>query len=325
MPRCNIYLTLTLLHFISLFLFPHSAQSDVPRLINYQGLLQTTADSLLDESIQIHFSIYGVETGGSPLWSESQTVKVSLGQFNVLLGSITPIQEDLFSEGERYLSLAVDEDSELLPRQRILSVAYAFRAAQADDVSGRPISPSSVTLSSGKALLDTSGNLAVSRLTLDSLVVGGLGVIDRGGNWTGPPLPAGGFVPDSIIVRNVQDSLLLLPDSKWKPIEPLSVFFTLERDAVLEIQFSGSVSANGGFQTRLSVEPRDPKGPILETIGNVSGIPFVGSFDLRFSSVTNFGYVSLEAAKYRISVDRRVQGGTGMIRTGFVLVKLYYE
>ena len=193
MSRRTLYLTL--LPFATLFRFPHSAQSDVPRLINYQGLLQTTTDSLLDGSIQIHFSIYGVESGGSPLWSESQTVEVSAGQFNVLLGSIVPIPEDLFSEGERYLSLAVENDAELLPRQRILSVAYALRAAQAEDVAGRPISPSSVTLSGDKALMDTTGTLAV-----DSLIVGGVGVIDRTGNWTGPPVPVRGLVPDSMVL-----------------------------------------------------------------------------------------------------------------------------
>ena len=318
MSRRAFYLTF--LPFVTLFLYPQSARSDVPRLINYQGLLQTAADSLLEGSIQIHFSIYGIETGGSPLWSESQTVEVSEGQFNVLLGSVSPIPDDLFSEGERYLSMAVEDDAELLPRQRILSVAYALHAAQAEDVSGRPISPSSVTLSGGKARLDTSGTLAI-----DSLVVGGVGLIDRTGNWTGPSVPARGLLPDSIIIRNVQDSLLIPPDSRWVRIAPLDVFFTLDRNAILDIQFSGSVSVSGGFQTRLSVEPRDPKGPLIVDFGNLSGIPFVGSFDLRFSSVTNFGYLSLGAAKYRLSVERRAQGGTGMIRTGFVLIRIYYE
>ena len=41
-----------------------------------------------------------------------------------------------FSEADRYLGVKVGEGAEMVPRQRIVSVGYAFRAEVADDVPG---------------------------------------------------------------------------------------------------------------------------------------------------------------------------------------------
>lgn len=49
----------------------------VPTLINYQGYLTDASGNPLTGNYQITFSIYGVPSGGTPLWSENQTVKVS--------------------------------------------------------------------------------------------------------------------------------------------------------------------------------------------------------------------------------------------------------
>ena len=53
--------------------------------INYQGR-QLQSGTPVDGDVSITFSIYSSALGGSALWSETQTVTVKDGIFNVLLG-----------------------------------------------------------------------------------------------------------------------------------------------------------------------------------------------------------------------------------------------
>jgi hypothetical protein len=65
-------------------------------------------------------------SGGSALYSETQSVAVGNGVFNVLIGSVTPIPLDLFDSGtERFLEVTVN-GTVLTPRRKFGSVPYAF-------------------------------------------------------------------------------------------------------------------------------------------------------------------------------------------------------
>jgi hypothetical protein len=102
--------------------------SQVPQLINYQGLLTNDAGEVITGARSVQFLIYNDATAGSLLWSETQNVDVEDGLFNTLLGSVVPIPYELFEESERYLAMKVEADNEMLPRQRLTSVAYAFQS-----------------------------------------------------------------------------------------------------------------------------------------------------------------------------------------------------
>ncbi|MCX7733140.1 MAG: hypothetical protein N2248_08305, partial [candidate division WOR-3 bacterium] len=112
----------------------------IPRLLSYQGrLTDSLGNPVPDGSYQLTFRLYSQETGGTPFWTEVQTVSVRNGIFSVLLGSVTPISS-VPDAGTVYLSLQVDTGSELTPRLRIVSAAYAFlteRAANSDLLQGR--------------------------------------------------------------------------------------------------------------------------------------------------------------------------------------------
>ncbi|RMD64090.1 hypothetical protein D6833_04845 [Candidatus Parcubacteria bacterium] len=111
--------------------------AQIPQLINYQGVLQDSSTGLpVDEDKSITFAIYATATGGTALWSETQTVSIDQGYFSVLLGSVTPIPPTVFSGGDRYLGVKVGTDAEMTPRKRIVSVGYALMAADADKVDG---------------------------------------------------------------------------------------------------------------------------------------------------------------------------------------------
>src|SRR5512136_3098407 len=70
------------------------ADGGAPLYFNYQGLLLDSAGSpVADGDYELTFSIYDVATGGTALWSETQTVTVTSGLFNVQLGLTTALDE----------------------------------------------------------------------------------------------------------------------------------------------------------------------------------------------------------------------------------------
>ncbi len=118
--------TVFALAIITLFAFSSNAQ--IPQLINYQGMLTDATDNPINGSRVIQFRIYNSASGGTALWTETQTVAVNNGLFNVLLGSITPIPFSVFDGGDKYLALKVGSDAEMTPRKRLVSVGYAYTA-----------------------------------------------------------------------------------------------------------------------------------------------------------------------------------------------------
>ena len=119
----------TLLSFLMLY---HVSAFAIPRLISYQGMLNDANGLPISSTVGVTFSIYNAETGGVALWSETQSVPVSNGLFNVKLGSITPLLPSLFDQDSLYLGIQVGSDPEMLPRQQITSGSFVNKAAHAD-------------------------------------------------------------------------------------------------------------------------------------------------------------------------------------------------
>lgn len=94
----------------------------------YQGYLTNSAGNPINNgALPITFRLYTTLTGGSACWSESQSVNVQNGQFNVMLAQITPMQASCLT-GTNYLELVVNGEV-LSPRELIGTVPYAFNAA----------------------------------------------------------------------------------------------------------------------------------------------------------------------------------------------------
>lgn len=114
--------------------------SQVPQIINYQGLLTDNDGKHVSGNHSITFLIYDVEIEGNAIWSETHNVIVQEGLFNVLLGSVKSIPYSVFAGSHVYLALKIGNDPEMTPRKRLVSVGYAFRAANADQLDGNDIS-----------------------------------------------------------------------------------------------------------------------------------------------------------------------------------------
>ena len=133
-------------------------KADVPPLINYQGFVTDANGEPIGAGTPVNrkvvFRIYDDANAGNRLWTEEHTVTLVDGQFSILLGagidatgtaageSRPNIGSVVATGGERYIGLTVDNgdntingsDTEIAPRQRITSTAFALRAETADRV-----------------------------------------------------------------------------------------------------------------------------------------------------------------------------------------------
>jgi hypothetical protein len=109
------------------------AQAEIPKLINYQGMLTDDEGIPIDGTHTLTFRIYDDTTGAGTLqWSETQGgVQVDHGLFNVVLGKSATLN----SAFDESYWLEVEVDGEVMPRIRMTSVPYAYRATRADTAS----------------------------------------------------------------------------------------------------------------------------------------------------------------------------------------------
>lgn len=163
----------------------------VPKLINYQGhLTDAGGQPVTNKTYSIEFRIYDVSTGGTPLWSETQTVAVSGGLFNASLGGTNPLSTTFFA-GNTYLEVVV-EGEVLSPRQPITSTAYAINAG---DVYGQEIHPTNIATRSelgDPGTINKAGN-PVNWTKLNSVPAGFADGVDN--DTLATLSPAAGQVP----------------------------------------------------------------------------------------------------------------------------------
>ena len=113
----------------------------VPPLVSFQGRINGSGGGALTDTVAITFTIYNNPSGsGIAEWTETHpAVPVISGLFTVMLGSFTPLEEDVFDVNvalDRYLAISVSGGPILQPLQKIATVPYALRVATVDDASG---------------------------------------------------------------------------------------------------------------------------------------------------------------------------------------------
>jgi hypothetical protein len=139
-----------------------ASDSVVPRLIQYSGIVKDAEAKPVTGSVGVTFSLYQFEEGGRPLWVETQTVQLdSQGHYTAFLGAASPggLPQDLFASGSaRWLGVqpALPGAGEQ-PRVLLVGVPYAFKAADAETLGGKPASAYVTT-----ETLNASGGSAVS-------------------------------------------------------------------------------------------------------------------------------------------------------------------
>lgn len=130
---------------VLVFLSWSSSASSASNLINYQGRLTDSGGTPVTGSVPVVFSLYATASGGTPFWTERQTVEVLDGLYNTLLGSVTPLSAAHFDSPAVYLGVKIGADDEMEPRHPVTSVPYALRSAVAETVPDRSITPAKLT------------------------------------------------------------------------------------------------------------------------------------------------------------------------------------
>jgi hypothetical protein len=117
--------------FILLYFPGVSIFAAIPHLISYQGMLTDNSGTPLTDTVNVVFKIYDNSSGGSLKWQETQNnVPVINGLFNVILGTVTPIDTLSFSQ-QYWLDITVDGEN-MPARLRFTSTGYAYRSMMAD-------------------------------------------------------------------------------------------------------------------------------------------------------------------------------------------------
>ncbi len=116
---------------VYMMFFAVIAMAAVPQIIQYQGKLTDMSGIGENDTLDIRFRIFDVETGGDSLWAMTiADVAIVHGMFDVNIGPI-----DLPFDEQYWLEIVVDENV-LAPRVQLTSSPYAFRAAVADSFTG---------------------------------------------------------------------------------------------------------------------------------------------------------------------------------------------
>jgi hypothetical protein len=118
---------------------PAVSASAVPGLVKFSGALSGSGAPA--GAIGVTFSLYKDQTGGAPLWQETQNVAVAAGgNFTVYLGAnhAQGVPPELFASGEaRWLGVQPEGQAEQ-PRVLLASAPYAMKAADANTLAGQP-------------------------------------------------------------------------------------------------------------------------------------------------------------------------------------------
>lgn len=134
-----------------------AAAGMLPLRIAFQSkLIDPATNNPKNGTFSMQFKIYNVPTGGSALFTETQSVAVNNGVFAVQLGTAALLSADLFSGASAYLGVTIGADSEMLPRQPLSMSPYAFTAMQL-------VNDQSIRINAGTtySTFTAAGNLAL--------------------------------------------------------------------------------------------------------------------------------------------------------------------
>ncbi|HNT88765.1 MAG TPA: hypothetical protein PKL84_12965, partial [Candidatus Hydrogenedentes bacterium] len=137
--------------------------------VTYQGVLRDVASNpVADGPYAMSFGIFATDTGGTPIWTESQTATTSNGAFSVELGADTPLGTLFADNAGATLWLEVSADvgagmQAYTPRVPLTRAPYAFHATHAataddaDTLDGKHAADIDADISAAVSTHDASG------------------------------------------------------------------------------------------------------------------------------------------------------------------------
>lgn len=103
----------------------------IPVTFNYQGFLREADGTLTNGTYKITAKVYDEAAGGIFMYTEMfENVTVRDGLFNIVLGDQGSL-ENTFDSAPRYIGITLNDEPELIPRERVHGVPWAIHATNA--------------------------------------------------------------------------------------------------------------------------------------------------------------------------------------------------
>jgi len=223
----------------------------VPRLIRFSGTLNPPSPaSAAGGVVNVTFSLYQEETGGTSLWQETQNVEVdATGHYTALLGTTQAegLPIDLFTSAQaQWLGVRPEGQAEQ-PRIMLVSVPFALKAGDAETFGGKP--PSAyVTAAPASGTNSTSS--ANPSLSPTSTTAGSVGSQTKNSTIPSGQITGSGtanYIPvwsssSNLTISTFYQSGLNLGIGTTTPVGPLDV-----RSASGPFTISGLTAKTGGI------------------------------------------------------------------------------
>lgn len=147
-----------------------------PKLVNYQARLTEPDGEPISDTVDMVFTVYDAEAGGTVLWQETHSnVAIVDGLFEVILGAGTPAVElssEVFAASETWLGVQIGSDPEMSPRTRLVAVPYSQRVNTIDQAEGgQVLGPVVVNPNPNKDFDAAAGKLVVKGSANDSVTI----------------------------------------------------------------------------------------------------------------------------------------------------------
>lgn len=175
-----------------------TAGAQVPRTINYQGRI-VDGSTPVNGTRQIDLKLYTSPTGGTPVFTQTQSVEFKDGIFTVAIGAPGGIPESVRFDQPYWLGVTISDfnnGAELSPRFVLRSSPYSFRSVIADS-SASAYTASSADSAGTARLLHTPATLQADAANQATLTLA---------NTQGPALRAEGTGRYAIVSQGVDST-----------------------------------------------------------------------------------------------------------------------
>ncbi len=222
-----------------------TANSVVPRLVNYAGVAKDADGKPVKGLIGATFAVYAEQEGGAPLWVETQNITASAnGSFAVMLGLSKSggLPQDVFSSGQaRWLGISYNGGAEQA-RVALLSVPYALKAGDAQTLGGLPASAFALAVPPGQVAAPAVAGNAPSSLTPS---LSGSGTADFVPLW----LNSTGTLGNSVLFQSGSGSTAKLGVNTSTPSVTLDIKGATNVRGTLLLPAMNSANASAGFNS----------------------------------------------------------------------------
>lgn len=266
-----------------------------PSTLNFQARLMGQNGAIVaDGNYSVQFKLYDAVSGGTNVWTETQTVTIKGGYLSVSLGAVTPFGSVDFAN-QHWLTMNVAGDGEMNPRIRLTAVPYAFAATKA----GGLTSGSSVITADGFAQVAPAGlqslNSTNSALRLNQTGTGGLLQFQGNGSDVLTVSKTGALTTSGLITGN--GGLTVTGGAS------ISGGLALNSSAisgVTTLGLSGSITgATTNTINGLSIN--------AGALSSVTGITFTsGNLDLNGGNIANAGTISGASGAFNVDANGNI-------------------